>query len=87
MFGLSIGEVAVIALVALIVLGPERLPAAARLLGRTLAELRRATDELRSDLQLDNSEPPPPAPLTARPVLDGGDTKQPPAALPPRETE
>ncbi len=51
MFGIGIPELLVILVVALIVLGPQRLPEAARALGKGLGELRRAasglTDELR----------------------------------------
>lgn len=51
MFGIGIPELLVILVVALIVLGPQRLPEVARSLGKGLGELRRAanglTDELR----------------------------------------
>jgi sec-independent protein translocase protein TatB len=51
----------VILLVALIVLGPHRLPDAARQAGRALAEFRRITsgfqDELRDALQVEESRP------------------------------
>ena len=42
-----------IAVVALIVLGPKGLPAAARAIGRALTELRRATSDLRQSIELD----------------------------------
>jgi len=51
MFGIGVPELLVILVVALIVLGPQRLPEVARALGKGLGELRRAagglTDELR----------------------------------------
>lgn len=47
MFGLSFSELAAIAVVALIVLGPRRLPALAKGLGETLRQLRRASADLR----------------------------------------
>jgi len=50
MFGLGIAEILVILVVALIVLGPEKLPDTARQLGRMTAELRRAFDDLRHDV-------------------------------------
>lgn len=42
-----------IAVVALIVLGPKGLPAAARAIGRAVSELRRATSDLRQSIELD----------------------------------
>lgn len=47
-FGIGIGEIMVIAVVALIFLGPDRLPEVARSLGKGVAELRRATDPART---------------------------------------
>jgi Tat protein translocase TatB subunit len=56
MFGIGITELLVILVVALIVLGPQRLPEVAKALGKGLAELRRATsglsDELRDAAQM-----------------------------------
>jgi Tat protein translocase TatB subunit len=49
MFGFSFGEIIVISTVALLVLGPERIPHVARSLGRLFAELRRATDEVKRE--------------------------------------
>ncbi|MDQ3707104.1 MAG: Sec-independent protein translocase protein TatB [Chloroflexota bacterium] len=47
-FGMGFGEILLIALVALIVLGPERLPEAARSVGKGIAEVRRAVEPARS---------------------------------------
>jgi Tat protein translocase TatB subunit len=49
MFGFSLGEIIVISAVALLVLGPERIPQVARTVGRFFAELRRATDEVKRE--------------------------------------
>ena len=49
MFGFSFGEIIVISAVALLVLGPERIPQVARTVGRFFAELRRATDEVKRE--------------------------------------
>lgn len=48
MFGLSFWEIAVIAAVALLVLGPKRLPELAKSLGRGLREVRKATADIRN---------------------------------------
>jgi len=50
MFGIGTPELLVIIVVALIVLGPERLPEVARMLGRAMAELRKATSGLTDEL-------------------------------------
>ena len=50
MFGIGTPELLVILVVALIVVGPKRLPEVARALGKGLAELRRATSGLTEEL-------------------------------------
>jgi len=47
MFGIGFPELVLIAVIALVVIGPQRLPDLARALGRGFAEFRRATDELK----------------------------------------
>ena len=47
MFGIGFPELLLIAVIALVVIGPKRLPDLARALGRGFAEFRRATDELK----------------------------------------
>ncbi len=51
MFGIGMPELMVIMVVALIVLGPKRLPEIARALGKGLAEFRRATADISDELQ------------------------------------
>jgi TatA/E family protein of Tat protein translocase len=54
-------ELILILLVALLVLGPKRLPEVARALGRSMAEFRRASTELRNTLSasVEEREPAP----------------------------
>ncbi len=49
MFGIGTGELLLILVIALIVLGPERMPRMARDIGRVVGELRRTSDELREE--------------------------------------
>lgn len=51
MFGIGMPELVLILAVALIVLGPKKLPEIARALGKGLAEFRRATDELKEEFR------------------------------------
>lgn len=62
MFNVGGGEVLVIALIALIVLGPQRLPGAARQIGKTMGELRRMSSGFQQELKsaLDDSDDPKP---------------------------
>jgi len=50
MFGIGVPELLVIFVVALIVLGPQRLPEVAKFLGKALAEFRKATDDISEEL-------------------------------------
>ncbi len=56
MFGIGMPELIIIMVVALIVLGPKRLPDIAKTLGRGMAEFRRATTDLKDQLEVDLEE-------------------------------
>ena len=49
MFGVGPEELVLVLIVALLVLGPERLPRMARDVGRVVGELRRTSDEFREE--------------------------------------
>ena len=51
MFNLGAPEIMVILLVALVVIGPKKLPDAIRQLGQAIREFRRVTTDMRTDLQ------------------------------------
>ncbi len=53
MFGIGPMELVLILVVALLVLGPKRMPELARTLGKGLGEFRRASNDLRQSLALD----------------------------------
>lgn len=71
MFGIGMPELVMILVVALLVLGPSRLPQVARTLGKGMREFRKASDDLRTAMWVDLDEERP------RPVVP------PPASLPP----
>jgi len=64
-FGVGMPELLVILVVALLVLGPKRLPEIARSLGKGMAEFRRASTEFQRTLSATLEEPPPAAPPRA----------------------
>lgn len=78
MFGLGMGELMVILAIALIFLGPKRLPDVATSLGKAIRSFRKATRDLTEQLEIDDEvkqplrelqsalrdEPPPAQPLS-----------------------
>lgn len=54
MFGIGMTEMLIIAALALVVLGPKKLPDLARSLGRGFAEFKRATNELKTTFEMES---------------------------------
>jgi len=54
MFGMSMPELILIFAIALIVIGPKKLPDLAKTLGRALGELKQATGEFKKTVMLDD---------------------------------
>lgn len=54
MFGMGTWEIALVLVIALLVLGPDKLPSVARSIGKGLREMRRATNDLRVHMELDD---------------------------------
>ena len=55
MFGIGMQELLLILVIALIVLGPKKLPDVAKALGKALNEFKRATSDLKESLDVDHS--------------------------------
>lgn len=53
MFGIGMPEMILILAVALIVIGPKKLPDLARSLGKALGEFKKATSDLKDSMQID----------------------------------
>ena len=85
MFGVGMPELLVILVVALLVLGPKKLPEIARSLGRGMAEFRRASNEFTRTLSASLDEPPiaPPKPS----VVENKPAVEPAVASPKRDDE
>lgn len=72
MFGIGMPELLIIMAVALLILGPKKLPELARSLGRGMAEFRRASTELQKTIatpvdDLTHTDPRPPRPAGSTP--------------------
>ncbi len=58
MFGIGLPELILIMAVALIVVGPEKLPELAKALGKGIVELKKAASSLQETLKDEDEEPP-----------------------------
>jgi len=78
MFGIGMPELLLILALALIVIGPKKLPDVAKAIGRGLAEFRRATDELKNTLREETPREPTQPPAAFRtpvepPAVENGE--------------
>ena len=97
MLNISAQELLIILVIALLVVGPQRLPALGRSIGKGLRELRKAQDEVKRTINLNlDDEPPNGGPRARKPSRtspgapgDGQPATPPPAAAddPPRAAE
>jgi sec-independent protein translocase protein TatB len=84
MFGLGMGEIVIILVLALVLLGPQKLPDAAKQLGKGLREFRKATEDLKQqfETELYNGQSKPAKPTLVEPRNSPAEG-QPPPAVPP----
>ena len=82
MFGFSMWEIGLIMAVALLVLGPKKLPELAKKLGETIREFRSATDSFKSTMDAEIHRP-----TQAPPAPNGQMTTSEPQALPEPELD
>ena len=79
MFNIGSGELLVILLVALLVLGPTKLPTAVREAGKWMGELRRMSSGFQSEVRraLEDAEAKPPSPPPSRTAVTDEQTALP----------
>jgi sec-independent protein translocase protein TatB len=87
MFGLGFGEIVVILVLALVLLGPQKLPEVAKQLGKGLRDFRKATDDLKGQFERElyaderGSRPRIAPPTAAAPVPTAAPQPVPPASV------
>ena len=84
MLNISAQELLIILVIALLVVGPQRLPALGRSIGRGLRELRKAQDEVKRTIQVNIDDEPPNG--KARPRTPGRTASSPPGDAPEATT-
>jgi TatA/E family protein of Tat protein translocase len=89
--GMGFGEVLLIFAVVLVMFGPRKLPEVARLIGRTLEQLRRASQDFKDQIMRLDETPPATPPVSATPGVWSGpvtptvELPAPVASAPPAE--
>ncbi len=83
MFGLGMGEIVIILVLALVLLGPQRLPDAAKQLGKGLREFRKATEDLKQQFETELYTDPKPARPKLVETAPGPAAEASAAAMPP----
>lgn len=88
MFGLGFGEILIILVLALILLGPARLPDVAKQLGKGLREFKKATDDLKGQFEREMyaDDRPAPKPSLVQPPTGAAPVPAPPPAPAPVAT-
>jgi sec-independent protein translocase protein TatB len=85
MFGLGMGEIMIILVLALILLGPAKLPDAAKSIGKAMRDFRKATDDVKSQFDAamyEDAKPTIKPKLVENPSAGGAPTGIPPGGVP-----
>ena len=80
-FNLGPGELIIILVIALLILGPGKLPDVGSALGKSIREFRKAATDVQDASRIDQPATPPPA--TPPPAAPPGPIQNPPVAPPP----
>lgn len=83
MFNISPQELLLILVIALVVVGPQRLPSLGRSIGRGLRELRKAQDDVKRTIEVNLDEEPPNGPSGDAAPADGKGSDAVPSAREP----
>jgi sec-independent protein translocase protein TatB len=93
MFGLGFGEIMIILVLALLLLGPQRLPDAAKQIGKAMRDFRKATDDVKQQFESAVYEDERAKPALSRatgevvPAPGAPPPGVPPGGIPPRPVE
>ena len=74
MFGIGFQEIIVILIIALLVIGPRKLPDLAKSLGKALREFKNATEDIKQNFDLEALTRDEPPPIPKKPSTDAANT-------------
>lgn len=70
---IGFGEILVLALIALVVFGPKKLPEMGKTVGRSLREFRKAASQVRDELSMNDEPPTVPSPAVRTSLQERSD--------------
>ena len=77
MFGMGFQEIIVILIIALLVIGPRKLPDVAKSLGKAFREFKNAAEDLKQNFDLETLTREEPPPIPKKSVPDAGEPAKP----------
>ena len=73
MFGIGFQEIIVVLIIALLVIGPRKLPDLAKSLGKAFREFKNATDDIKQNFDLELLTREDPQPIPKKPTTDAAE--------------